>query len=167
MIADCGSLILDFGIRSIPKSKTMGRSFSSMAWTAVVLAVVVVPLLTLVVDGARLFYVRGRLQTAVDAACEDAAWSAADRRAYRDGGVTTFNKNGGALGSAVTTFNQTLGDQVAKHFMASVSIQPIFNQARMECQAKASVPLVTAGGLFWSPVSIQAQSASIIRFTRK
>ena len=26
--------------------------------------------------------------------------------------------------------------------------------------------LVTAGGLFWSPVSIDAQSSSIIRFTR-
>lgn len=167
MSADVGYWILDFGVLQIPKSKIQGRFFSSMAWTAVVLAVVVVPLLTLVVDGARLFYVRGRLQTAVDAACEDAAWSAADRRAYRDGGVTTFNKSGGALGSAVTTFNQTLGDQVAKKFMASVSIQPIFNQARMECQAKASVPLVTAGGLFWSPVSIEAQSSSIIRFTRK
>ena len=57
----------------------------SMAWAAVFLAFVLVPLLTLVVDGGRLFYVRLRLQTAVDAACEDAAWSAADRRAFRDG----------------------------------------------------------------------------------
>ena len=67
MMVDCGSWILGLGMHRIPKSKTKGWFLSSMAWTAVVLAVVVVPLLTLVVDGARLFYVRGRLQTAVDA----------------------------------------------------------------------------------------------------
>ncbi len=53
-----------------------------MAWTAVFLAFVVIPLMALVADGARMFYVRGRLQTATDAACEDAAWSAADRRVF-------------------------------------------------------------------------------------
>ena len=46
---------------------------SSMAWTAVFLITVLSPLMLLVIDGARLLYIRGRLQTATDAACEDAA----------------------------------------------------------------------------------------------
>jgi len=137
-----------------------------MAWTALVLSILLIPLLGLVVDGARLFYVRGRLQTAVDAACEDAAWSAADRREYRDAGVTTFQTSGGALAAAQATFNQTLGDRAAKNFTATVSIRPDYTNARMQCQAYAQVPLVTAGGLLWSPVTIPAGSIAKIRFTR-
>ena len=139
---------------------------SSMAWTAIFLAFVLLPLMALVVDGSRLFYVRGRLQTALDAACEDAAWSAADRREYRDAGVTTFQTSTGALAAAQATFSQTLGDRTAKNYAASVSIRPDYTDARMQCQAYAQVPLVTAGGLLWSPVTIPAESIAKIRFTR-
>ena len=52
---------------------------SSLAWAAAFLTTVFLPLMLLVVDGARLLYVRGRLQTATDASCEAAAWTAGDR----------------------------------------------------------------------------------------
>jgi len=166
MTVHARSLPFGSGILCPPVPKARGRAFSSMAWTALVLSILLIPLLGLVVDGARLFYVRGRLQTAVDAACEDAAWSAADRREYRDAGVTTFQTSGGALAAAQATFNQTLGDRAAKNFTASVSIRPDYSNARMQCQAYAQVPLVTAGGLLWSPVTIPAASTAKIRFTR-
>jgi hypothetical protein len=37
-----------------------GERGSSLAWVAIFLAAIVVPLLALVIDGSRLFYVRGR-----------------------------------------------------------------------------------------------------------
>jgi len=138
----------------------------SMAWTAIVMAFVVLPLLTLVVDGGRLYYVRQRLQTATDAACEDAAWSAADRRVFRDTGVTTFQYNWYPVAMAQNTFHQTLGEQAVADFSAVVVIRPDYINALMTCQGLASVPLLTAGGLLYSPASISATSVSKIRFTR-
>lgn len=165
MNTDIGTWILDIGVLQIPKPKTQNRFFSSLAWGAVVLTLVVGPLLALIVDGARLFYVRGRLQTAIDAACEDAAWSAADRRAYRDTGATTFESNASIFHAALATFKKTLGDQASKQFYASATITPDYDQARMQCRASADVPLLTAGGLLFSPAHIRAESISLIRFT--
>lgn len=138
----------------------------SMAWTAVVMAFVVLPLLTLVVDGGRLYYVRLRLQTATDAACEDAAWSAADRRVFRDTGVTTFQYNWYPVAMAQNTFHQTLGEQAVADYSAVVVIRPDYFNARMNCQGQATVSLLTAGGLMFSPASISTTSISKIRFTR-
>ena len=138
----------------------------SMAWAAVVMAFVVLPLLTLVVDGGRLYYVRLRLQTATDAACEDAAWSAADRRVFRDTGETTFQRNWYPVAMAQNTFHQTLGEQAVADYSAVVVIRPDYFNARMNCQAYATVPLLTAGGLMFSPASISTTSISKIRFTR-
>lgn len=137
---------------------------SSAAWTAIFLAAVVVPLMVLVIDGARLFYVRGRLQTATDAACEDAAWSGADYRAFRDTGATQFLPNlGGVLGKARSTFDNTLGDRSQINFSASVSIVPNFNRVVMQCNSAATVPLAVMLG---SSINIQASAVSAIRFTR-
>jgi len=154
-----------------PSSAAVLRFFhhekgQSMAWAAVVIAFIVLPLLTLVVDGGRLYYVRLRLQTATDAACEDAAWSAADRRAFRDSGVTTFQYNWYPIAMAQNTFHQTLGEQTIADYSAVVNIRPDYFNARMNCQAQASVPLLTAGGLLYSPATITTTSISKIRFTR-
>src|SRR5512133_1253329 len=108
----------------MPKPRHAQRG-SSSAWTAIFLAFVMLPMLTLVIDGSRLFYVRGRLQTAADAACEDAAWSGADYRAFRDTGATQFVPNlGGVLAQAHGTFDNTLGDRSRVNFTAAVSIVP-------------------------------------------
>ena len=139
---------------------------STMAWTVIFLAVVVVPLMSLVIDGARLFYVRGRLQTAAEAACEDAAWSAADRIRFRETGTTTFQDAWYHVGLAQNTFNQTLGEQNQRQYAANVVVQMNPANARAQCAAQASVPLMTTFGLAFSPVVIHAQAVALIRFAR-
>ena len=128
------------------------------------LAAVVLPLMALVIDGTRLFYVRGRLQTAVDAACEDAAWSGADYRAFRESGVTQFLPNlSEVLAQARGTFENTLGDRSRVNFTAAVTIVPDRPQVVMRCSAASSVPLFIAAG---APLSISTQAVSAIRFNR-
>lgn len=136
---------------------------SSMAWTAIFLAFVLLPLMALVVDGSRLFYVRGRLQTALDAACEDAAWSGADYAAFRQTGEARLLSNmGPVIARAQGIFQITLGDSGRVNFTASAAILPDFANAQVHCTAQASVPLSV---LLGSPVSIPAQSVSAVRFT--
>ncbi len=135
-----------------------------MAWTAIFLSFLLIPLMTMIADGGRLFAVRNRLQTATDAACEDAAWSAADYRTYRDSGETTFESSWYWIGRAQSTFNQTLGDQSAIQYSASIFIIPNFNSAYMDCFSSASVPLLSGAGLVASPVTIAGSSSSRIRF---
>ncbi|NUM44039.1 MAG: Tad domain-containing protein [Anaerolineales bacterium] len=158
-------------VRKQVKLNTAYRSLntergSSMAWTAVFLAFVVIPLMALVADGARLFYVRGRLQTATDAACEDAAWSAADRRVFRETGKTTFDDDWYIIALAQNTFNQSLSDQAVKQFSATVVISLDPASLLATCSSVANVPLMTTLGLAFSPVTIDAYSVSTIRFTR-
>jgi len=153
-------------VRCAVSRATQAERGSSMAWAAIFLAFVVVPLLALVADGARMFYMRGRLQTATDAACEDAAWSAADRRAFRDSGITTLENDASVIAQAQNTFTQTLSDQAAKQFSASTVISLDYGSGRVSCYAIASVPLITTLGLAYSPVTIEAYSVSAIRFTQ-
>ncbi len=135
-----------------------------MAWTAVFLSVMLMPLLMMIADGGRLLHVRNRLQTATDAACEDAAWSAADFAAYRDSGTTTFEINWYWIGRAQSTFQQTLFDQDSVQYTAWVQIVPDYANAIMNCQAAASVPLMVTADTLASPVTIQTTSHSRIRF---
>lgn len=137
---------------------------SSMAWTALVLAFLLLPLMTLLVDGGRLLTIRNRLQTAADAACEDAAWSAADFAEFRSSGKTSFQHNWYWIGRAQATFHQTLSEQAALEYSASIDIQPDFDSAYMNCSARARVPLLSGGGAVASPVVLHAGSASRIRF---
>jgi len=137
---------------------------SSTAWTAIFLAFVLVPMLALVIDGSRLFYVRGRLQTAADAACEDAAWSGADYRTFRNTGQNRFVTNMGAvIGQAQSTFINTLGDRSGINFSAGVAITPDYARMTVFCSANASVPLAVMLG---STVSVRAQAMSAARFNR-
>ena len=137
---------------------------SSLAWVAIFLAAVVIPLLALVIDGSRLFYVRGRLQTAIDAACEDAAWSGADYRVFRDSGQTRFVPDmAPVIGQAQRTFSSSLGDRSSVNFSASAAIVPDFARVLVRCNAAASVPLAVMLG---AAVNIRAQAVSAVRFTR-
>jgi Flp pilus assembly protein TadG len=145
-------------------TRDTGERGSSLAWVAIFLAAVVVPLLALVIDGSRMFYVRGRLQTAIDAACEDAAWSGADYRAFRDSGQTRFVPDmAPVIGQAQRTFSNTLGDRSSVNFTASAAIVPDFARVLVHCNASASVPLAVMLG---APVNIRAQAVSAVRFTR-
>ncbi len=61
---------------------------SSLAWTALLLGFVLMPLMALVIDGLRLLYADARLQVATDAGCE-----AAVQVAFEDG-VDAFKQTG-------------------------------------------------------------------------
>ena len=97
---------------------------SSMAWTAVFLTTVLLPLMLLVIDGSRLLYIRGRLQTATDAACEDAAWVAGDRLKYIDTGQTQFGNDWYVIDVAQNTFAATLSERTRMVFIARASRHP-------------------------------------------
>ena len=131
-----------------------------LAWSAVLAFFVIVPLLALVGDGSRIFFVRNRLQTALDAACEDAAWSAADRAQFRETGTVTFLPAGVVVGIADATFYTTLVELGAANYSASIQTQPEFDNLRVFCSGQAVVPLLVAD----YKVSIDAVTASSIRF---
>ncbi len=137
---------------------------SSMAWTAIFLTTILMPLMLLVIDGSRLLYVRGRLQTAVDAACEDAAWAAGDRTHYLQTGQTRLGNNWYVIGVAQNTFTRTLGESAWMDFAPLLSISADAAQNRLQCSAVARVPvLFNAAGL--SPlVTVRASATTSIRF---
>ncbi|MEJ5315272.1 MAG: pilus assembly protein TadG-related protein, partial [Anaerolinea sp.] len=83
---------------------------STLAWVAVLLAVVVLPLMLLVGDGVRLLYVQGRLMTAADAACEDASWSVSDRLTWQRVKDDRYLANWYLVGRAQNTFYQMLAE---------------------------------------------------------
>jgi hypothetical protein len=137
---------------------------SSLAWTAIFLLTVLAPLMLLLGDGSRLMYIRGRLQTATDAACEDAAWLVGDRHAYLMSGESNFSDPGSALEQAQATFASTLGEASRMAFSAGLHIT--FDEAGSQvlCTAAASVPILFAVGGMSPQVEIPAQASAAIRF---
>jgi hypothetical protein len=143
-----------------PKSRERG---SSLSWMAIFLTAVVLPLVLLVAEGSRWFIIRGRLQTATDAACEDAAWSSADVRAFRRTGTITFTNLPETLPAAQNTFQRTLSMQKVKGYAATLSIMPDSAAAVMNCIGIASVH--PSFGMS-RPLQITVRASSAIRFTR-
>ncbi len=86
---------------------------SSLAWTAVFLSAVVLPLMLLVGDGVRLYYVRARLAQAADAACTDLSWSVGDRTAWQALRDDRYLANWYLVGRAQNTFYRMLAEQQA------------------------------------------------------
>jgi len=112
----------------------------SLAWFAVVLLILGLPLASLSIDITRLMYVRGHLQTATDAACQAAA-DALDVPAFRDQGVRRINA-GLARGQANRVFNATLSDAGKIRFSASLSVG-LSGPTVANCSASASLePLI-------------------------
>ena len=134
----------------------------AMAWTAIFLTFILVPIMVFAIDGSRLLRIRSRLQTAADAACEDAAWSAADREYYRETGGTRFKSNWYIFSVAHTTFQNVLNDQGISRYYPALHVYPDTPHALVNCDAQATVPLLMRGGV----VTISVQSASQIRFGR-
>ena len=151
---------LSLKIEKDPRSRA--EHGGSLAWTAILFAFVLLPMMILVLDGTRIFRVRTRLQTAVDAACEDAAWSAADRGHFQETGETLFDDNWHTWSVAHTTFQNILVDQGAMQYYPALRVFPDFSQAWVACDAQAEVPLMMKGGR----VTISASSVSQIRFSR-
>ena len=137
---------------------------SSLTWTAIFLLTVLVPLMLLVSDGSRLLYIRGRLQTATDAACEDAAWLVGDRHRFLTGGETNFSDPWSVFERAQSTFASSLGERSRMAFSAGLNI--IFDEAGSQvlCTARATVPVLLAVGDMSPQVDIPAVTSAAIRF---
>jgi hypothetical protein len=136
------------------------RGQGLLAWTAVLLFFVVVPLIALVGDGARIYFVRNRLQTALDAACQDGAWSAADRAHFRETGAATFLPESQVVAIARSTFYTILVELDASGYSAEIAVQPNYADLIVSCQGQAQVPLM----ILDRSVAVEAVTASSIRF---
>lgn len=118
-----------------------GERGSSLAWTAVFLSVVVLPLMLLVGDGARLYYVRSRLAQAADAACADVSWSVGDRLTWQRIRDDRYTANWYLVGRAQNTFYQMLAEQTAVRYVPSLAITLDWDNARAQCRAQGRVRL--------------------------
>ncbi len=119
-----------------------------LAWNALLLAFVAVPLLMLIVDGVRLYYVHDRLQMATDAACEDAAFTAGDRIAFRDAGTETFRPGWYVMATAQSTFYNVLflDRMFLRSIQPSLAVFADYATGVVTCQGYVNVPLVTLPG---------------------
>ena len=137
---------------------------SSMAWTAVFLITVLLPLMLLVVDGSRLLFIRGRLQTATDAACEGAAWAAGDRPIYQDTGSTQFGNEGHAAEVAQNTFTSTLKEGERMAYSSQLSITFDHSSNLVLCSSVALVPVLFSAVGVAPQVEIPSMASAAIRF---
>lgn len=134
---------------------------SSSAWAAVFLGLIVMPLMMLIGDGARLYYVRARLTTAAEVACEDAAWVGTDRTIWQTSAEDTFR----GAGSAYDTFYAMLTERSRLRYTPSLSIALDPDNNRVICDAQAEVPLVVMGSVSPRPVIVRVRAVSQMRFT--
>lgn len=137
---------------------------SAMAWTALFLSTVLLPLMLFVIDSSRLLYVRGRLQTAVDAACEDAAWAAGDRPNYLNTGQTRLGNNWYVVGVAQNTFTRTLGESARMSFQALLSVHLDYTHHQVSCSATARVPILFNAVGVAPQVNVRANAMTAVRF---
>jgi hypothetical protein len=130
---------------------------STLAWTALLLALVVVPLLALLANSARLFLIRQEVQTATEAACEDAAWSAADRRTFRDTGTLTFLPAWQVQGFAQATFAASLPPQDKLKYGVAMRVTPDYVNQIVFCRTQVAAERLFARG--WTRFTVQAASS--------
>jgi len=117
-----------------------GARGSALAWTAVVLAVVVLPLTLLLIDGARILYADTRLQDATDAACEALAQASIYEQVqqFQQSGKIKPRLSYRSRRAASAVFAQTIGnDPVLKDAHPALSLS--VSGGLPLCTASASV----------------------------
>lgn len=138
---------------------------ASLVLVAAFLLFVGLPLLTLNIDGTRLFRVRSLLQVATDAACEDAAVAAPDFAHYKETGETQFLANlSGAKQRAVHTFQNVFqpgGDTALDLQAPSLTVSPDYAAKSMDCSSSVDVPLIMSP----ATITVNTTSTSSIRFS--
>ena len=141
-----------------------GERASSLAWAAVFFGFVVMPLMLLIGDGARLYYVRSRLAQAADAACEDVSWSVGDRLLWQSLRDDRYAQNWYLVGRAQNTFQQMLSEKGTVRYYPTLSMSFDWENARVTCRAQARVPLTM---LAYQEVTVRAAVSSRMRFARQ
>jgi uncharacterized membrane protein len=113
----------------------------STAWYAALLAFVLVPLMSLVVDITRLLFARTDLQTSVDAACEAAAL-AVDTAAFNRTGVQRIEP-GLAASYASQAFYASAAEAGIVQYKPALTTVAVFAPTEAACTAEAElVPLI-------------------------
>jgi hypothetical protein len=107
-----------------------------MAWMAIVMVFLMVPLMGITMDVTRAMYVRTHLQAASDAGCQAAADSM-KVPLFQDTGVQEINSVL-MYGRASQVFNATLLDANKVRFAPSLSLH-LLTPTSVECTATASV----------------------------
>ena len=136
---------------------------NSLVLWALFMAIVVLPLMMVAIDGTRLLYIRGEVQKCADAAAEAAARQL-DIPSYERTGIPVFRPS--ASGEAWTVANWN----ASYLFQRGVYIQPegvYVNSAtrKVYVRLRASVrPLLP--GLTRIPLTIRAQGESELRVRR-
>lgn len=143
------------------KRLLFSRRGDLFAWTASVLVVVALPLMSLSIDVVRMMYMRGHLQTANDAACQAAA-DALDVPVFISSGTKRINP-ALARRQAAQVFSATLSDdrQVGfNHRLAVAFPKPTF----AHCTASANVSRLIS---FTPPMRIVVETTSEMRVSKK
>jgi len=144
----------------LPKTRAEGERGSSLAWAAVFLSFVVLPLMLLIGDGTRLFYVRSRLAQAADAACEDVSWSVSDRLFWQRLRDDRYAQDWYLIGRAQNTFHQMLAEKGTVKYVPNLSMRLDWDNGRVFCVGQARVPLVMTR----KEVTIQITANAKMRF---
>lgn len=134
---------------------------SSTAWAAVLLAAVLMPIMLLVGDGARLWYVRSRIAQAADAACADVSWSVSDRQTWQALRDDRYAANWYLIGRAQNTFYQMLAEKTTVKYVPSLTITLDWENGRAECRAQARVRLSMLAN---QEMTVRAASGAWMRF---
>jgi len=112
------------------------RRADMLAYTAVIVIFLALPLSSLTIDLVRGMYVRTHLQAASDAACQSAA-NALDVPTFRSTGVRQI-KPSLARSQAAVVFSATLRDAAGVRFAPSLAIG-FLSSTVVYCRATASV----------------------------
>ena len=109
---------------------------NAMAWMAIIMVFLMVPMMGLTVDVTRSMYVRTHLQAANDAGCQAAADSMRVP-VFLNSGVREINSSL-MYSRAVRVFNATLIDANRVSFTPTLSLR-LLTPTSVECTATASV----------------------------
>jgi len=136
-----------------------GERGSTLAWTAALLASVLVPLMMLAGDGSRLFMVYTRLAAATDLACAETGYMLTDRQSFMNRGLTRM----------VAKF---WAQQAARDFVNSLSALHIpisasnfnyqLNGNSIRCTGTATFPLLLVPG---QSITMTHVSVDKVRFS--
>lgn len=148
-------------MKIFPQTRAEMERGSSLAWTAVLLSVMVLPLMLLIGDGTRLYYVRSRLAQAADAACADVSWSVSDRLTWQRIKDDRYYKDWYLVARGQNTFYQMLTEKKGVKYYPTLSIRPDWENGRVACYGQARVPLTMLAG---REITIRVGIGSRMRF---
>lgn len=131
---------------------------STFAWTAALLASVLVPLLMLAGDGSRLFMVYTRLGAATDLACAELGYVLADRQYFMNSGSARMVGKPWAQIAAGNFVNSLAGLNIS---ITTSNLSFSLSGDSVRCTGTARVPLLLLPG---QEVTLQHTSFNRVRF---